>query len=215
MESAEIVRLGLRIGTGKEQKGEVKTAMKKSTVGRPRKGCTRGKGGPDNALCTYRGVRQRTWGKWVAEIREKNRGPRVWLGTFNTSLEAAHAYDDAAKRLYGNCAKLNLPDDHGHQFSSPSASNLTPSDFSVPDYYENENSVLDEACIFRDINGEYTPWDTPAPTLLDEKQNLNWPEFHVENDFHYSRGEDFNTTWDQSYMELLNLEYSSNFEQYC
>lgn len=70
----------------------------------------RGKGGPENALCTYKGVRQRTWGKWVAEIREPNRGARLWLGTFNTSHEAALAYDAAARKLYGSDAKLNLPD---------------------------------------------------------------------------------------------------------
>ena len=34
-----------------------------------KKGPTRGKGGPQNSSCEYRGVRQRTWGKWVAEIR--------------------------------------------------------------------------------------------------------------------------------------------------
>ncbi|GER35516.1 integrase-type DNA-binding superfamily protein [Striga asiatica] len=91
--------------------------MEKKAVGsRPRlaqassrKGCMRGKGGPENASCTYKGVRQRTWGKWVAEIREPNRGSRVWLGTFETSHEAAIAYDAAARRLYGPDAKVNLP----------------------------------------------------------------------------------------------------------
>ncbi|KAB2604568.1 dehydration-responsive element-binding protein 2D-like [Pyrus ussuriensis x Pyrus communis] len=78
--------------------------------GSSRKGCMKGKGGPENAMCTYKGVRQRTWGKWVAEIREPNRGARLWLGTFATSYEAALAYDAAARKLYGSKAKLNLPD---------------------------------------------------------------------------------------------------------
>ncbi|KAL9229175.1 hypothetical protein vseg_004671 [Gypsophila vaccaria] len=86
-----------------------------------RKGCMRGKGGPENALCTYKGVRQRTWGKWVAEIREPNRGARLWLGTFNTSHEAALAYDSAARKLYGPDAKLNLPELHPPKLPTPQA----------------------------------------------------------------------------------------------
>ncbi|KQK23365.1 dehydration-responsive element-binding protein 2E [Brachypodium distachyon] len=74
-----------------------------------KKGPTRGKGGPQNAACEYRGVRQRTWGKWVAEIREPNKRTRVWLGSFATAEEAALAYDEAARRLYGPDAFLNLP----------------------------------------------------------------------------------------------------------
>lgn len=74
-----------------------------------KKGPTRGKGGPQNAACEYRGVRQRTWGKWVAEIREPNKRTRIWLGSFATAEEAALAYDEAARRLYGPDAFLNLP----------------------------------------------------------------------------------------------------------
>lgn len=98
-------------------------SMKKPAQATSRKGCMRGKGGPENAACTYKGVRQRTWGKWVAEIREPNRGARLWLGTFDTSHEAAVAYNAAARKLYGPDAKLNLPELCGKhpQFSIPSA----------------------------------------------------------------------------------------------
>ncbi|KAL4592787.1 hypothetical protein LXL04_005792 [Taraxacum kok-saghyz] len=95
-----------KTGSGNKSVSRTASSRRKKVVGKIN--ATAEKRLKVNTGKRFRGVRQRPWGKWAAEIRDPLRRVRLWLGTYNTAEEAAMVYDHAAIQLRGPDALTNF-----------------------------------------------------------------------------------------------------------
>jgi len=47
----------------------------------------------------YRGVRERSRGRWTAEVKDTKTGIRKWVGTYPSAEAAALAFDEALRKI--------------------------------------------------------------------------------------------------------------------
>ncbi|KAK1377864.1 ethylene-responsive transcription factor ERF017-like [Heracleum sosnowskyi] len=145
--------------------------------------------------CKYKGVRFRKWGKYVSEIRLPNSRERIWLGSYDSAVKAARAFDAAQFCLRGPSANFNFPDNLP---DIPGGRSLTPAQIQI-EAARFAHSCSDPQPVSNNLEAEVQQQTDHAPSnadqagvetsLLDEFKTMSWESESV-SEYGYFQGFD-------------------------